>query len=564
MEYTVLSPWAQVNTADAKGLSPRLDTLSGKRIGMFAHFKGHSFLILKEIESAIKRQYPSAEFTYLQYPKDTKEIQDDEEFLPRLKEWLSHVDGVIAAYGDAGSCAMFHAMNTVLIEKLGKPCVMLTKRDILNSAKRGAAARNMPQLRFVSCELLDLSFVPALDGALIENTIRPAVLPCIDGLIQGLLAPLQPQEAQNARKDANRYADMTFTGSLQEISAKLYALGFTNGEPIIPPTRQAVEEMLRGTPLPRDYVVAELPPMRGQATVEKIAVNAVMAGCLPTHLPVLIAAVEAMTAPDVHLVGWTCSVAGFAPIITINGPIREQIGLNCGENFLSPYVKANAVIPKALAYIILNISGARPTLEDNSYTGHESRFGICIGEDEEHSPWPPQQTRYGFQAADSTVTINWFSGRTWFNKAATAPDLLRLMCTADDQAGFAGGCSYVISPQCAQLLADYGFSRDDVRAYISEYARKPAADVKVRWMKDNNHVQRGAILPEDPACSCRKFWNTDHLNIYVTGSVSTPRGVMFTGGGDHGGPGCAKIRLPEHWDALAAQYAPIKPGYVVY
>ena len=561
---TVLSPWGEVDLTDASALAPRLDSLEGKTIGMFSHFKGHSPLILKEVEAELAKRWPTARFSYLMYPKDTKEIQDDPEFLPVFQQWLSQVDGVIAAYGDAGSCAMFHAFNTAYAEKLGKPSVLLVKRDIMNSAKRGAASRHIPHLRMVPCELLDLSFVPALDEALVENTIRPAVRPCAEALADALTRPLTEEEKTIVHSDVNRYADMTLTGTVGEINDQMYCLGWTNGAPVIPPTRQAVDEMLRGTPLPPDCLVAELPPMRGRATVEKIAVNAVMAGCLPTYMPILIAAVKAMTDPCLHLVGWTCSVAGFAPLILINGPICRQIGLNCSNNILSPYWKANATIGRALSFIIMNISGVRPTLEDNSYTGHEGRFGVCIGEDDDHCPWPPAQTRFGFGREDSTVTLNWYSGRTWFNKATTAEALLKTMCTADDQAGFAGGCTYVISPRCADLLAQAGYSRDDVRAYISEYARKSAVDVKVRWIRDNNHMQRGAILPADPDCSCRKFWNTDHLNVFVAGSDSTPRGVMFTGGGDHGGPACAAVELPENWDELVAQYAKLRPNYIEY
>lgn len=564
MNYTVLSPWGEVDTSGAIGLRPRLDTLNGKTIGMFSHFKGHSPIILKEVEREILKQYPEAKFTYLMYPKDTAEICDDPEFRPLFEEWIRGVDGVIAAYGDAGSCAMFHAFNTVFVEQLGKPAVMLTKKDILNSAKRGAASRLLPQLRFVPCGLMDLSFVPALDQALIDNTIRPAILPVIDEIIAGLLSPLTEEEKQVSKSIANQYASMELSGTVSEISNQMYRMGWTNGLPVVPPTREAVDEMLKGTPLPPDYVVAELSPMRGKATVEKIAINAVMAGCLPTHMPVLIAIVEAMVDPKIHLVGWTCSVAGFAPLITVNGPIAKQIGLNSGHNFLSPYEKAGHVISLAMAYIIMNISGVRPGLEDNSYTGHENRLGVCFAEDEENCPWPPLQTEFGFSPEDSTVTLAWYSGRLWFNKATTASALLETMCKAEDEAGFAPGCNYVISPKCAKLLADAGYSREDVKNYICEYARKPASGIAVRWMKDNNHLQKGAILPADPNCSCKKFWNTEHLNIFVVGSKDTPRGVMFSGGGDHGGPACAKMRLPENWDELVAKYSDIRPEYVKY
>ena len=117
MKYTVLSPWAEVSSTQVCALNPRLDTLNGRTIGMFSHFKGHSPYILREVEKEILKKYPEARFSYLQYPKDTREIKDDAEFQPVFKAWLDGVDGVIAAYGDAGSCAMYHAFNTAYVER---------------------------------------------------------------------------------------------------------------------------------------------------------------------------------------------------------------------------------------------------------------------------------------------------------------------------------------------------------------------------------------------------------------------------------------------------------------
>ena len=206
MNYTVLSPWAEVSSTQVCALNPRLDTLNGRTIGMFSHFKGHSPYILREVEKEILKKYPEARFSYLQYPKDTREIKDDAEFQPAFKAWLDGVDGVIAAYGDAGSCAMYHAFNTAYVERCGKPAVMLTKGDIFMSAQRGASARHVPHLRFVKCTLQDLSFVPALDEALINDTIRPAVVPVVDQLIDGLLRPLTEEEKATPEVAANQSA----------------------------------------------------------------------------------------------------------------------------------------------------------------------------------------------------------------------------------------------------------------------------------------------------------------------------------------------------------------------
>ena len=565
-KYTVLSPWAEVDIPFAKGLNRRLDTLEGKNIGMFSHFKGHSPYILREVENELRKKYQNISFSYFQYPRDTSEIRNDPDYLPKFKEWLSQVDGVIAAYGDAGSCAMYHAFNTAFVEQMGKPAVMLQKRDILSSAKRGASARHMPHLRFVLCGLRDLSFEPELDSHVIQDLIRPEVVPVIDKLIEGLTSPLSPEEEKAPEAVGNKYAAETFTGTFQEINTYFYKMGWNHGQPIVPPTREAVDEMMRGTDLSPDTVVAEIPPMLGKATVEKIAVNAVMAGCLPTHLPVLIGAVQAMVDPKVHIVGWTCSVAGFAPVFMLNGPIREAIGLNCTNNFLSPYGQANVTIPRAIALMIMNISGVRPGLEDNAYTGHEARGGVIFGENEEASPWEPYHVEAGLSREDSAITMVWAHSRDYLGSCSSAVDALKKMCSPDDKGAFDPGCTYLISPAWAKSLKEAGFSsRKDVTAYITEYARKTFGNSPVRWMADNNHAPKYVPLPlKDPSISCRKFWSADHLQVFVTGSSDTPRCAVMPGSGDHGGPACIRLQLPGAWEQLVKEYQPVKQEFVNY
>lgn len=568
MSYTVLSPWAKVAANRTIALNPRLDTIDGKTIGMFSHFKGHSPYMLREVEKEILKTHPTTRFSYFQYPKDTSEVRNDPVYLPKFKEWLAGVDGVIAAYGDAGSCAMYHAFNTAFVEVCGKPAVMLQKKDILSSGQSGANARHVPHLRLVLCPIMDQSFAPALDEAWLEKVIRPSLLPLVGELVDGLVRPLTAEEAASEEIAANKFADETFTGSLQEVQQFFYHRGYTNGEAIIPPTKEAVEEMLTGSDLSRDTVIAELPPMNGQATVEKIAIAAVMAGCNPTHLPILIAAVRAMADPVIHLVGWTCSVAGFAPIMVLNGPIRKAVGVNCSNNYASPYFKANNVLPKAMAYIIANVSGVRPSLEDNAYTGHEARFGMCFGEDEENSPWEPYHVDIaGLSREDSAVTLVWAHHRN-FCIGKTGPDVLHKMLTPVDDGAFDPGCTYAISPVWADMLAKMGFkNRRQVQEYIGEYARTPSGNASLRWMTDNNHMPKYVPLPQqDPSTFSRKFWDKNHLNVFVVGTTGGPRGIFYAGGGDHGGPCTIRIDLPKNWNAIVEKYADQaeKPDFIKY
>ena len=284
-------------------------------------------------------------------------------------------------------------------------------------------------------------------------------------------------------------------------------------------------------------------------------------------LPVLIAAVKAMVDPKVHIVGWTCSVAGFAPVFMLNGPIREALGINCSNNFLSPYGLAEVTIPRAIALMIMNISGVRPGMEDNAYTGHEARGGVLFGENEEASPWEPYHVEEaGLSREDSALTMVWAHSRDFLGSCTSAVDGLKKMCSPDDKGAFDPGCTYLISPVWAKYLKDAGFnSRKEVTAYITEYARKPFGNAPIRWMADNNHAPKYVPLPlKDPSIICRKFWSDDHLQVFVAGSEANPRSAVMPGSGDHGGPACIKIDLPKDWEQLVKDYPPVKQEFVNY
>lgn len=547
--YTVLSPWSNADVDEQIGLAPRLSTLNGKIIGLFANFKGHSALILKELSRLIAQQWPDVHFTSFEYPF-ADEIAENEQWLGKYRAWLAGCDGLISAYGDDGSSTMYHGMNTALAERLGVPTVIVAKSDVSGNAVRGAAMRMVPNLRCVTAEIPDLSLYPrdCFDEIISSNTGS-----VVGKVTEALMQPLSQDEAEPPPSSSARYANEIFTGSYEELNKRFYLLGFTNGTPIVPPTRSAVENMLRGTDLPGDTVLGILPPKRGILTVEKLAVNAVMAGCLPTYFPILIAMARAFSDPRISVMGWMCSVAGFAPMIIVNGPVRRDIDLNCTENVLSPYFLPNTSIARALSLITLNIAGIRPTQEDRAYGGHEARGGVCFGEDEEHSPWEPYHVTQGFAPEDSTVTLVWFQNRSMIKGSSDAVSNMKILCGTDD-IGFAPGATFVISHTFAETLSNAGFTKRQVLEYITEYARKPASEAPLRWLRENNHLPESAPLPMDGSFSVRKYWDINKLRIIVSTSGAMPRGCAMLGGGDHGGPVTKKIDLPRNWLKLVDEY----------
>jgi hypothetical protein len=290
------------------------------------------------------------------------------------------------------------------------------------------------------------------------------------------------------------------------------------------------------------------------ATVETIAINAVMAGCVPTHLPVLIAAVQALVDPHMWIEAYTCSMASWMPLLILNGPVRKDVGINCSTSYMSPYTRASACIGRAVGLLIMNVGGVRAGIEDMGVVGHEGHFGVCIGEHEEASPWEPMHVFYGLEKGDSAVTVFFPNTRTIGFGANDPGAILKAIGDNAPLMGFDPGCAIIMTPQTARALNNAGLSRQDVIDYLVEYARRPASELNTRWMKGNWHIPKYVPLPLEPTRSVRKFMSHLHLPILVAGNEGNWGGALYGGGGDHGGPITKKIELPKNWSALVKDY----------
>lgn len=558
--YTVLSPWARSEHLTKRPINPRLDTLEGKTIGLYASFKEYHPFFMQEVERQLAARFPTAAFSHYTYIVDTQEIDQDPEHFPEFQAWLSGVDCVIGVGADMGSCALYMGYIFAQIERLGKPACLLSKYQYLPSASKGASARAYPGLRIVTYD--GPGFVPnGVDCN--EWTIqvyRDTIANMLDDIIDALTRPLTEEEQHPAA--IRDWSAETFTGTLEELNDLFYAHGWTNGTPIIPPTEEAVAEMCRGTDLPRDHVVATLAPMNGQATVEKIAINGVMAGCTPTMMPILIAIADGMGDHEaIKLEGWTCSNAGWLPTIVISGPIRTAIGINAGRNFLSAYTRPQACIARAMAYLIMNISGVRMQQEDMSGPGSDCRFGLCVAEDEENLPeaWPTLPADSGLEDGANAVTLFWPSEHhqlPTFNVSSTLERLCALW-----HGGFDVGAMISLPPETAKQFADAGYSKQDILNYVKEYNRRPSSEIP-RAAIGNNHPRKGLVFPAPGLVhSAPLFWNTEHMFVLVAGR---DWGMCYLGGGDHGGPVCKKAVLPKDWDALCQDYPGGLPQYLDY
>jgi hypothetical protein len=257
-----------------------------------------------------------------------------------------------------------------------------------------------------------------------------------------------------------------------------HSRGWTDGLPVVPPTPGAVQACLDWALMPPDQLIG-IEPVRSRAlTAEKLAVNAVMAGCLPTHFPVVVAAFTAMLREPFLLHGATASTGGCAILIVVNGPIRRELGMNGGFNALAGSDRASTVIGRAIRLILCNLLDARPGDVDRSTLGHPGKFSYCVAEDEENTPWLPLADERGAPAHASSVTVLAAGApRQFMNEWTTRPEEILDTAVAEIQANmrhysiWPGNYAIVLPPQLRAHFDAAGWSKADVCEYVFRHAR---------------------------------------------------------------------------------------------
>jgi len=259
---------------------------------------------------------------------------------------------------------------------------------------------------------------------------------------------------------------------------RLHAWGFTDGLPVVVPTRERVERMCAGAKHYPLESLGNLAPREGAATIQKIAVNAVMAGCLPEHMPVLEAVVAAIQAADFNLIGMQTTTHPCALLAIVQGPVTGTLRMNMGHGCMGPGNRANASIGRAVRLILQNIGGAIPGATDKATQGSPAKYGFCFAENEHESPWPPLRTTLGFGIEDSCVTVAAAEGPHNINDHGSSSGesilntVAQTMSTVGNNNLYVGGDHFVVfGPEHAAVVAQSGFSREDVQRYLYEHAR---------------------------------------------------------------------------------------------
>jgi hypothetical protein len=265
--------------------------------------------------------------------------------------------------------------------------------------------------------------------------------------------------------------------------ALAYRQRWTDGLPVVPPTPASVAAMIRAAGRAPDASLGAIPPRGGDATIEKLAINAVMAGCLPEYFPVVLAAVEAMLDPAFNLAGVQTTTHMCEPLLIVGGPAVEALGVNAGHAVFGGGARANATIGRAISLILWNIGGSYPGEPDKTTFSQPGRWSFCIGERQTENPWPPLHAERGVDAGASAVTVFACEPPHSLLFWGTADRIL--WCLAEGIAYPGSNNSYtmgemllVLAVEAARTLAAEGLTRDDVRRTVWERARVPLGRLK--------------------------------------------------------------------------------------
>jgi hypothetical protein len=364
-----------------------------------------------------------------------------------------------------------------------------------------------------------------------------------------------------ATKKKEKQDSLKIEGTAVDVASLYYSNGWTDGLPIFPPTREAVQEMLQGTDLAQDHVLGIMPPKSGIVTVQKIAVNAVMAGCRPIYMPVLIAAVKGMLDKEFDLSGVQTSTGAHSPLLIINGPIRQQIRVNYRSGALGPGWQANVTIGRAIRLTLNNVGGAKVGITNMTTLGMAENLFYCFGENEEENPWTPFHVEQGFDKEESTVSVvGAYSPEHVSDHVGISPEDI-LTVAADtiatltrfhllSVAPIIGHDSVLIlCPEHANAVANAGWTKEDARQFLFEKCKVPYETLhRLGRQAEPRHFagssSEGPMVPT--------FASPAKIKIVVAGGAGKHSAFINTGSSKR--IITEKIVLPGNWNELLDRY----------
>lgn len=423
---------------------------------------------------------------------------------------------------------------------------------------------------------LPVALVPSHPDALSLDELRRNTLEVTtDEVIDNLLRA----SAQQGLDTEPGERDVVFRGGFEEVNDYFYENEWSDGLPIVPPTRERIERFLKFTDRGPDEVLGVMLPDNRAATVWSVAVNGVMAGCRPEYMPILVALVEAMADPR-YGVEHSGNTPGSETLIILNGPIIKQLGFNYMQGVLRDGFRPNTSVGRFWRLYLRNVAGFLLHKTDKGTYGNTFRVVCAENEDAlKGIGWEPTSVEMGFEAGDNTVTISRFSGGNVIaSVSGSTPEGILgnvAYCLARQtswQLTFTLGSAYgtlrplvLLSPILAETIAKAGWSKHDVKRYLFQHARMPAWELERNlrdWMNKPiwnlaEEAKAGRIPPvfhesDDPNRLVPHVFKPEDYMIAVTGDPLRTNAYVFAHNGRLGYPVAKKIRLPNQWDRRIA------------
>lgn len=345
---------------------------------------------------------------------------------------------------------------------------MLGTDAFIGLAREAATALGMPNLAVAT--------VPHPIGGVDPRAVAAKAEGIVDQVVE--LATRAPRHVRSVVASPTSVVDAP--EDLDRFQEFAVAEGWSDGLPVLPPTPERVERVLGRFASRRWEVVAPIAPRLGQATLEAIATSAALAGAGPSHLPVIVAALRALTRPQFNLEAIQTTTHPCGPLIILNGPVVRRLGVASGANALGGGARANAVIGRAVRFVLVNVGGARPGSVDRATLGHPGKYSYCTGENEADSPWEPLHVERGFAAGDSCVTVCGSEAPHNVNDhgSTTADGLLRAITGTAATPGsnniyLNGEPLVILGPEHAQTIAGSGWSKREFKQAFWERAQVP-------------------------------------------------------------------------------------------
>lgn len=455
-------------------VAPRLSDLRGKRLAFVDNSKCNADLFIARVASRLADRY-----AVVAGPTVRKAAPKDR-LLDGDFAKLARCDAVVQCFGDCGTSTSISVADAVEMERRGIPTVTVFSTAFANAARNQAAGRGMADL--------PLARIPhpmhTAPSALVAERADAVLDTLVERLTRQSVPDNEVSEIGAGLSGSNEIDD-------QEL---MFARGFTDGLPVVIPTAEKVAAMVAASGRDADEVLGPFPPRWRKATIEKVAVNAVMAGCRPEYFPVVLAALDAALHIDCQLYGIQTATNTTAPLFIVNGPIAKELDINARGNVFGQGVRANATIGRAVQLVLRNIGGDLPGETDMATHGQAGKFGACIAEAEDDSPWSAFHVDAGFAAADSTVTVIGASApqNIFTYGCETGQDILEHFIGATLGLGhnniiFPTGPLFVISPEHAATMARDGIGKREIQNALFERARIPLSRFAARSVRGLHH-----------------------------------------------------------------------------